>query len=211
VFPSLEKARPLRSVAVVGLGVGAMSSYSRASQNWTYFEIDPAVEHIARDPSFFTFLSSSAAPCRVVLGDARLSLVREPDATFDLLVIDAFGSDAIPLHLLTREALDLYRRKLSPDGVLLFHISNQRYRLEHVLANLAPAAGFRALYRQKSDVTKAEFDAGVFPSRWILLFRRPADAGALTKDPRWTTPAPDPRVGTWTDDYSNILSVVQWR
>src|SRR6185437_9470115 len=123
VFARLPARRV--NVGVIGLGAGGLAAYGRPGERWTFFELDPEVERIARDPRFFTYITDSRASIRVVLGDGRLSLGHEPDALLDLLVLDAFSSDAIPVHLLTREALQLYLQKLAPGGVLLFHLSNR--------------------------------------------------------------------------------------
>ena len=122
---ALPRAATAREVAVVGLGVGTMASYARPGQRWTFFEIDPAIERIARTPAHFSFMEACGDRCPVVIGDARISLNRVPERSYDLLVLDAFSSDSIPIHLLTREAVALYLSRLAPDGVLVMHISNR--------------------------------------------------------------------------------------
>src|SRR5262249_13650307 len=136
-FATLPQVSQTPSVAVVGLGVGTLASYATSHQHWTFFEIDPAVEHIARNPAYFTYLRQCGDSCRVVLGDARLSLVNESAAQYGLIVLDAFSSDAIPIHLITQEALSLYLTRLAPDGVMAFHISNRHVLLNAILARLA--------------------------------------------------------------------------
>ena len=127
-----------RRIGAVGLGTGAIASYARPDQDWTFYELDPAVERLARDDRYFTFLRDSRArSLNVVIGDARLRLAAEPDGSFDLLVLDAFSSDAIPIHLLTAEAFALYERKLAPDGVILLHLSNRYLDLPPVVAAVA--------------------------------------------------------------------------
>src|SRR6185312_13981192 len=123
-----------RDVAVVGLGIGGFACYAHAGERWTYFEINPAVLRIAIDPRLFTYLRDCPAHPAVVLGDARLSLERVPDRSFGLIVLDAFASDAIPTHLMTREALQLYLRKLRPGGLVVFHVSSQFLDLAPVVA-----------------------------------------------------------------------------
>src|SRR3546814_1330524 len=132
------------AIGIVGLGSGTLSCYRQPGQRWTFFEIDPAMVRIARDPAKFTFLSHCAPDTPNVLGDARLELAKQPPGRFDTLVIDAFSSDAIPLHLLTREAVGIYARSLKPDGILLIHISNRFFDLEPVLAAEAKARGWSA-------------------------------------------------------------------
>src|SRR6185295_3898346 len=138
---------PAKKIGAVGLGAGSLASFAQPGQTWTYFEIDPVVEKFARDARYFTFLADSPAKPRVVLGDARLTLAAEPDAKFDLLFLDAYSSDAIPVHLVTREALALYLRMLAPGGVLTFHISNLHLDLEPVFAGLARDAQLVSLVR----------------------------------------------------------------
>ena len=126
-----------RDVAVVGLGAGAHSCNGMTRDRWTYFEIDPVVIKIARDPNQFEFLSRCTPDARIVLGDARLTLAEEPASAFDYLLIDAFSSDTIPIHLLTREAIALYVSRLKSDGILVIHISNRHLELQSVVAALA--------------------------------------------------------------------------
>lgn len=132
----------------VGLGSGALAAYGQPGQTMTFFEIDQASVDIARDPELFTYLADSAAQVDIVLGDGRLSLADQPVGRFDALVLDAFSSDAIPVHLLTREAVDLYLSRLRPDGLLVFHISNRYLDLAPVLANIAEDAGLEGLIQQ---------------------------------------------------------------
>jgi hypothetical protein len=195
-------------VAVVGLGAGALACYARPTQNWTFYEIDPAVERIARDTNCFTFLKVSLAKqLDVVLGDARLRLKDAPDHHYDLIVVDAFSSDAIPIHLATREAFRLYLSKLTENGILAFHITNRRLNLEPVMGNLAHDASLVALY----DRDLSPGPPGKESSEWVVMARRPEDLHALTADHLWKPLRPEPNTRVWTDDFSNILSVLQWR
>ena len=133
-------------MAVVGLGVGSLASYAGPAQRWTFYEIDPAVERIARDPSYFTYLEDCGARCQVMIGDARLSLARARPQQFGLIILDAFSSDAIPIHLLTREAMELYLSRLAPGGVIALHISNLHLSLSPVLGRVARRTrAYRAL------------------------------------------------------------------
>ncbi len=203
--------RPAERIAAVGLGAGSLATYAQPGQAWTYFEIDPVVLKLARDPRFFTFLRDSPASLRVVLGDARLSLVREPDEAFDLLVVDAYSSDAIPVHLVTREALALYLRKLAPGGLLAFHISNWHLDLEPVFANLARDAGLACLVRDDTAVPAAALALGKSPSIWLVMSRQAGELAPLTRDPRWRPGRGNDQQAIWTDDYSSLLSVFRWR
>lgn len=204
--------RPPR-VGVIGLGAGTLAAYAGPGQEWTFYEIDPAVERIARDRRFFTYLSDAearGARVRVVLGDARLSLNGASDGTFDLLVVDAFSSDAIPIHLLTREALALYLRKLAPDGLLAFHITNRYLRLAPVLGALTRDAGLVGLRQFHSQLTTAEVMDGKEVSHWAVIARHPSHLGALVGDRGWSL-LPDGRGRpVWTDDYSSLVEVFAW-
>jgi hypothetical protein len=210
VFASIP-GTDMPTVAVVGLGTGSLACYGRPGQRFTFYEIDSTVVRIARDPRYFTFLQQCPPDTRVVLGDGRLSLVAAPDASYGLIVLDAFSSDAIPSHLLTREALDLYLKKLAESGLLVFHISNNRLDLEPAVANLAHDARLVALTQFDERVSPEEARAGKAPSHWIVLARRREDLRALTRDDRWHALSARPDKTLWTDDFSNILEVIKWR
>jgi hypothetical protein len=167
------------------------------------------VERIARDPRFFTFLADSPAKIHVVLGDARLSLQQAPAGRFGVLILDAYCSDSLPLHLITREAVALYLSKLTPDGVLAFHISARHLHLRPVLANLARDAGVSALYQY--DYVDAEGMAqGLCPSQWLVMTRHPQSLEALTMSGSWRVTRPNDSVGVWTDDYAGLFRIWTW-
>jgi hypothetical protein len=198
-------------VAVIGLGAGSMASYARADQRWTFYEIDPAVERIARDARFFRFLPECpAASLSVVLGDARLRLREAPDREYGLIVMDAFSSDAIPAHLLTREALQLYLAKLDEAGVMAMNISNRRLDLEPVVAALAADAGLICLARN-DEVSPRDRARGIESSHWAVLARSPERLSPLANDARWCPATTRRGVAAWTDDYSNLVRVLKWR
>ena len=192
----------------MGLGVGSLATYAREGQTWTFYEIDPAVSRIAYDERYFTHLRDCAARCQVVLGDARLAIAHAKPNEFGLIVLDAFNSDAIPVHLVTREALSLYLSKLLPDGVLAFHISNRHLRLAPVLARLAASHGLTAI-RQFHSVTRDQAAAGQSESEWILMARDERYLEPLVDDSRWTRQAASPSAPLWSDDFSNVLSVLE--
>jgi SAM-dependent methyltransferase len=196
-----------RRVGAVGLGTGAIASYARPNQDWTFYELDPAVEKLARDGRFFTFLRDSRArSLNVVLGDARLRLAAEPDGTFDLLVLDAFSSDAIPIHLLTAEAFELYERKLAPGGVILFHLSNKYLDLPPVVAAVAQTMPRPMVARVSDDLpTEREKEEGKWRSVWVILARREADLGPLAKPVRGFVPVGSAGPRPWTDDRADLL------
>jgi hypothetical protein len=199
-----------RSIAIVGLGAGATAAYARAGESWTFYEIDPAVVRLARRPEFFTYLSAcAAAPVEIVEGDARLRLRESPEGAYDLIALDAFSSDAVPAHLLTREALALYLSKLTPSGVLAFHVSNRSLELERVVGGLASDA---RLHARVYDDRRRDAESGLDPSTWVVVARDPADLGALATDPRWLPlDASTRRLVLWRDDFSDILGVFRWR
>lgn len=191
-----------RRVAVVGLGTGTVAAYAHRGEEWTYYEIDPGIVKIARDPRYFTYLSDAPTPIHIVLGDARLSLRSAPASHYDIMVVDAFNSDAIPVHLLTREAIGVYLAKLAPGGVLALHLSNRYLDLEPVVAALASERGLVA--RVGTNVPQGFFQS---PSTWAVVARGEADLGSIATDPRWRPARGRPDVRAWTDDYSSILTV----
>jgi hypothetical protein len=198
------------SVAVVGLGAGTTAAYSRAGEAWTFYEIDPTVVEVARDPRLFTYLSECAgARPGVLLGDARLRLREAAAGAYDLIVLDAFSSDAVPAHLMTREALDLYVQKLAPGGVVAFHVSNRSLQLERVAGGIARDAGLAA---RIFDDGRQGAQFGLDASTWVAVARTAADLGPLASDTDWPEFDPDVyRLEVWRDDFSDILSVFRWR
>ena len=209
-FNAFESAKP-RNIAVVGLGSGGMSTYGKRDQKWTYYEIDPAIERIAKDPRYFTFLKDCESSVDIVLGDGRLSLSAASDSSYDLLIIDAYNSDSVPMHLLTREALQLYLQKLAPRGVMVFHISNRYLDLEPVLANQAADAGLFCRIQRDVPVSTQGAEIGRAPSCYLIMARNSYDVGGLASDPRWVAAATRKDLGLWTDDYSSIVRILKWR
>lgn len=199
-----------RQVGVIGLGAGSMAAYAKAGERWTFYDIDPSVIRIAQNTNFFTYLArSAAAETKLVEGDARLRLRDAADGGFDLLVLDAFSSDAIPVHLITREALELYVRKLAPGGMLAFHISNRYLDLEPVLANLAEDLRLVALGCDDMSLTDAEFATGREQSHWVVMARGAEDLAGFQRRARWSPLEGRAGVGVWTDDFSSPLRVWQ--
>jgi hypothetical protein len=197
-----------RRIGAVGLGTGALASYARPDQDWTIYELDPAVERLARDERFFTFLRDSPArSLNVVIGDARLRMTAEPDGTFDLLVLDAFSSDAIPIHLLTAEAFGLYERKLAPSGVILMHLSNRYLDLPPVVVRIAQSMSPPMVVRQNDDlgITDREREDGKSPSIWVIVARRDEDFGPLARPLRGFVPVRESIAPRWTDDRADLL------
>lgn len=199
---------PLPKVGAVGLGTGAVAAYARPGEEWTFFEIDPTVERIAREAECFTYLADCRGRARVVVGDARLSLEKSEE-TFDVMILDAYSSDAIPLHLLTREALQLYLKRLKCNGWLLFHYSNRHLDLAPVLAGLARDAGLACRVQEQSWASSENRARGVFTSSWAVMSREETYLGRLLWDQRWERPREPDRMRVWTDDYASLMSV--WR
>jgi len=195
-------------VGVLGLGAGVMSCYAQPGQQWTFYEIDPLVEQIARNTNLFTYLKDCPGEYEVVQGDARLKIAEAEDEEYGMIVGEAFSSDAIPVHLMTREAVDLYLQKLREDGVLVMHISNRHLELEPVVGDLA---------RDRGLVCYAQFDERTLnipyklQSHFTVLARDEADLGSVPSDGRWLPCASNPETDrVWTDDYSNLVSTFNW-
>jgi hypothetical protein len=212
MFGVVDAKKPApRDVAIVGLGTGTTALYAEPGDRWTFYEINAAVPRIAEDTRFFTMLRDSrAASIRIILGDARLKLREAPQGAYDLLVLDAFSSDAIPVHLLTREAMRLYTSRLRPGGILAFHISNRYLDLHPLIAGLALDAGLVAYARDDLEVSNAELNIGKEKSRWVMLAKQAADLGTIPLTKKWYALRPVPSV-LWTDDHSNLLSLIKRR
>jgi spermidine synthase len=208
VFSAVGPRLAASPVAVVGLGAGSLALYAQPNQHWTYYELNPSVIRVARDPRLFTMLSHAGESVDVVPGDARLSLARAPDAHYGVIVLDAFSSDAIPVHLMTREAVELYFKKLAPGGVVVFHVSNRYLRLVPVLGSIAHDRGYHALSHSVSRMTESEMARGRTGGTWVAMARHAEDLASLTADATWTSVSPGPDSTRWTDDYSNLVAVL---
>ncbi|MGI4876945.1 MAG: spermidine synthase [Janthinobacterium lividum] len=205
---------PHARMAFVGLGSGTLACYAQPGQNWTAFEIDPAMVGIARDRHLFTYVERCAPGLRIVVGDARQMLAREPAASADMLAVDAFSSDSIPLHLMTAEAFRIYSRVLSSDGVLLVHISNRYLDLEPVVAVIARSEGCTARIRHYVPTTVNQPGRADTKSNWIALTRTPTrmqQVIAATGDApaEWETLRDRPGAPPWTDDFASILPALK--
>jgi hypothetical protein len=210
VFLSEEAAKPALDIGAVGLGTGSVSAYVRPSDRLTFFEIDPLVVRISTDPSHFAYTSRCAkGPVGFVLGDARLTLAKEPAGRFDILLIDAFSSDAVPTHLLTVEAVRGYLAKLKPDGVVVLHLSNRNLELNKPAMAVAKAASGFALIQHYRP---AEADKAGWPSPEdaVIVGRSREALARFTADPRWEPTHPD-AVRPWTDDYVNLVGALYRR
>jgi hypothetical protein len=191
-------------VGIVGLGTDALAAYGEPGETVVFYEIDPAVAMVARDPELFTYVADSRADVKVVLGDGRLRLSEEPSGRFDLLVIDAFSSDAIPVHLLTREALVTFLDKLAPHGGSR-HISNRHLDLAPVVARLAVESGLAT----REQTWLGEDGCGTLSSRWAVLARELEDLGQIGRKPTWEPLTVVPAIKPWTDDFSSLIAVLR--
>ena len=210
VFTVLDDSSPSSRVAAVGLGAGVMAAYARPGDQWTFYEINPGAIAIARDERYFTFLRDChAAALTIVPGDARMRLREAPERAYDLIVLDAFSSDSIPVHLVTREALALYLEKLAPGGRIALHVSHRLLDLRPVLGALAAERGLVA--RVAEDPPGKALARGQDSSRWVVMVRSDGDLGAIAADPRWQPLPTAPGARPWTDDFSNLLGAVDWR
>jgi SAM-dependent methyltransferase len=200
------------NVAAVGLGAGSVICYGEPGQRWTFYEIDPSVVRVALDTNLFAYLGRCArAGFTIVSGDARLRLAEAPPGHYGLIVLDAFSSDAIPVHLLTREALQVYLSKLAPGGLLAFHISNRSLDLEPVVGALARDAGLICVGWDDWNVSTQERLDGKEESQWVVMVRRREDLGRLGRAARWLPVEGGTTSRIWTDDFSNLLGVFKWR
>jgi hypothetical protein len=201
----------LRHIAVVGLGAGALACDTKPGEPITFYEIDPVVARLASDASKFRYLKDCAPDAKLVIGDARLTLADQTE-TSDVMIIDAFSSDAIPIHLLTREAITLYLSKLEEHGLLTLHISNNRMEFAGLIARSAADLGLVALVRRDQSVSPSDPEMRT-PSAAIVLARREADFGPLLQSSDWRKIEPDAATRPWTEDYSSILSAIiaKWR
>jgi spermidine synthase len=197
------QGRP-RRIGVVGLGAGTIAAYGKPGDRIQFYEINPAVEPIARN--VFDYIRDSGASISFVDGDARTSLASEPPQGFDVLVVDAFSGDAIPLHLLTTQALALYRKHLAPGGIIAFHISNRHVDLESPIALLAKSVGMHAV----TITTLANDQRGEFTATWMLVsenadFLAQPEVGRSARQPQELA-----GLQPWTDDFSSLVPVLHW-
>ncbi|MEQ1638096.1 MAG: fused MFS/spermidine synthase [Methylococcales bacterium] len=193
-------------IGSVGLGAGALACYAKPTQQWTFYEIDPLVVKTASDPKYFTYLSRCAPKASMQIGDARLSLIKEPDQKFDLLIMDAFSSDSVPTHLLTQEALKLYFAKLKPHGILAFHITNRHLALKNILSDHAQQLHLSALIQEFNPTNPEPL---VVSTDWVVMSKDPATLQPLIQSNlgRWQQMPLFFNLKPWTDDFTNIISI----
>ncbi|MFL6797324.1 MAG: fused MFS/spermidine synthase [Xanthobacteraceae bacterium] len=193
------------SVAIIGLGAGTLACHAQAGDSWSYYEIDPAVVAIAGDAQRFTYLAACQPDIPIVMGDARLTLGDAADASYDVIVVDAFASDTMPVHLMTKEAMALYAGKLKPGGIVALHVSSRYMELVSVVAGIAHANGLVARLNPPEDVDEPGYE---YASTVVACARKDEDFTTLVSEGNWTTVTPDPRQWVWTDDYSNVIGAI---
>jgi len=201
-----RKGGPLRA-AVIGLGSAALTCASQPGENWKFFEIDQAIVDIARDPKRFSFIQKCHPDLQPVMGDARLTFAKEPDGVYDLIVVDAYSSDAIPVHLATREAMTIYKSKLAPHGTIVVHVSNRHLELASVIVGIANANNLKSWVYFNNPRRDTEY---ILANNVVISARDESDVGDIAHSDAWKAASPDKLQRVWTDDYSNILGAV-WR
>jgi len=201
-----RKGAPLR-VAVIGLGSGSLACASAPGEDWKFFEIDQTMVDSARDPKYFTYIQKCEPDLKPVIGDARLTFAKEPSGTYDLIIIDAYSSDAIPIHLATEEAMAIYKDKLAPQGAVVMHISNRHLELESVVVGIADANDLKSWVYSEDTGRDAEY---IFSTTVVVSAREETDVGKLASSDKWTMTEADDHQRVWTDDYSNIVGAL-WR
>jgi hypothetical protein len=202
-----RKGAPLR-VAAIGVGSGTLTCAAEPGETWKFFEIDQSMVDTARDPKYFTYVQNCQPDLKPVIGDARLTFAREPDGVYDLIIVDAYSSDAIPIHLATKEAMAIYKDKLSPQGVVLMHVSNRHLELASVVVGIADANGLKSWVYNEDSGRDGEY---IFATNVVVSARNEADVGKLASSDKWEETDADANQRVWTDDYCNVLGAVYRR
>lgn len=206
LFTEFDAENQHWNIGAVGLGAGALACYGKEQQHWRFYEIDPLIVAVAKDPKWFHYLERCNPQADMIVGDARLSLAKEPDNSFDLLIMDAFSSDAVPTHLLTREAMQLYFSKLKDDGMLAFHITNRHLALKKVLADHAEKLRLSGLLQEFSPENPAPL---VVATEWVVLAKQPQRLDRLRQSRlgHWQKLPLTFDLQPWTDDFTNIIGI----
>lgn len=195
-------------IGVVGLGAGVLACYKRPGEAWRFYEIDPEIVRIAEDPALFTYMQTCAPGARVVVGDARLTVARDAGEAYHVLVLDAFSSDAVPLHLLTRQAFAIYGRAVAAEGAIALHISNRHVDLREVVAATAAREGWHSIILE--DDGRSMRDPYVNASTWVAMSRSPVAIERIrSRDPRWRPLVPSTGTSAWTDDHASVLPLLR--
>ncbi len=201
-----RKGAPLR-VAVIGVGSGTLACASEPGETWKFFEIDQTMVDTARDPKYFNYIENCEPDLKPVIGDARLTFAKEPDGIYDLIIVDAYSSDAIPIHLATEEAMKIYKDKLAPQGAVVMHVSNRHLELASVIVGIADANDLKSWVYSEDSGRDDEY---IFATSVVVSAREEADVGKLASSDQWAETEADETQRVWTDDYSNVLGAV-WR
>jgi hypothetical protein len=201
-----RKAAPLR-VAVIGVGSGTLACASEPGETWKFFEIDQTMVDTARDPKYFSYIRNCEPDLKPVIGDARLTFAKEPDGVYDLIIVDAYSSDAIPIHLATEEAMKIYKDKLAPQGAVVMHVSNRHLELASVIVGIADANDLKSWVYSEDSGRDDEY---IFATSVVVSAREETDVGKLASSDDWAETEADDKQRVWTDDYSNVLGAV-WR
>ena len=202
-----RKGAPLR-VAAIGLGSGTLACVVAPGEDWKFFEIDQSMVDTARDPKYFSYVQNCQPDMKPVIGDARLTFAREPDGVYDLIIVDAYSSDAIPIHLATQEAMKIYKDKLAPQGVVLMHVSNRHLELASVVVGIADANDMKSWVFNEDSGRDGDY---IFATNVVVSAREDADVGKLASSDKWEETDPTPKQRVWTDDYCNVLGAVYRR
>ena len=201
-----RKGAPLR-VAVIGVGSGTLACASEAGETWKFFEIDQTMVDTARDPKYFSYIQNCQPGLKPVIGDARLTFAKEPDGVYDLIIVDAYSSDAIPVHLATEEAMKIYKDKLAPQGAVVMHVSNRHLELASVIVGIADANDLKSWVYSEDSGRDDEY---IFATSVVVSAREETDVGKLASSDQWAETEANENQRVWTDDYSNVLGAV-WR
>jgi hypothetical protein len=206
LFTEYDKVNDNWDIGIIGLGAGTLACYTKLGQSWAFYELDPLVIDIASNPEYFTYISQCNPKIRMVPGDARLSLIGEPDHKFDLYIVDAFSSDSIPTHLLTEEAIKLYFDKIKPGGILALHITNRHLALKKVLAVHEKQLNLSALiqeYKPSGDIPL------VVATDWVVMAKNPETLAILRQSQlgSWQKLPLEFNIKPWTDDFTNIVTI----
>ena len=201
-----RKGGPIR-VAVIGLGAGTLACQSMPGEDWKYFEIDQTMVDTARDPKYFNYVNACDPNMKPVIGDARLTFAKEKDGTYDLIIVDAYSSDAIPIHLATEEAMAIYKAKLAPQGAVVMHVSNRHLELASVVVGIAEENDLKSWVFNEDSGRDADY---IFTTNVVISAHEEADVGKIASDEKWVLTEATEGQRVWTDDYSNVLGAV-WR
>jgi hypothetical protein len=202
-----RKGAPLK-VAVIGVGAGTLTCAAEPGESWKFFDIDQTMVDTASDPKYFSYIQNCAPNFKPVIGDARLTFAKEPDGIYDLIIVDAYSSDAIPIHLATEEAMAIYKAKLAPQGAVVMHVSNRHLELESVVVGIADENDLKSWVYNEDSGRDGEY---IFATDVVVSAREEADVGSLASSDKWAETEPNEGQRVWTDDYSNILGAVYRR